>query len=398
MTERLYYHDAALDEFTAHIVARQEDGRGPTVRLDRTAFYPTSGGQPCDTGTIDGIPVMDVWEGEEGAVWHLLERIPDGEEVAGRIDWPRRFDHMQQHTGQHLLSQAFIRKVDAHTLGFHIGSEASTIDLETPDLSWEDAFRVEDAVNGVVWENRPVTVHFATQDELAGFPLRRPPQVVGTVRIVQVEGYDASACGGTHVGRTGEVGGVKITGIERYKGGVRATFLCGGRALRDYRRALRLVQQVSADLSTSQDALCEAVARIQEEMKTMRRALNEARGELMQIEADRLWEEAPEAEGVRRIIAHWEDRSFADARTVAVQLRARPLTLALLAVTEPKGVQFVCARSDDLPDVDASAILRTAAGALGGRGGGSPAMAQGGAGHHSHEAVLDALRQAVKRV
>jgi len=393
MSERLYYEDATIQEFAAHVVERWQTERGFAVRLDRTAFYPTSGGQPHDTGTLNGVPVTDVWE-EDGVVWHLLSGALEADEVTGRIDWPRRFDHMQQHSGQHVLSEAFVRVMDAHTIAVHIGSETNTVDLKIPKLDWEAVFRVEDEVNRVVWENRPVTAEGVSEDALAGIPLRRPPKVSGAIRIVWVADYDASACGGTHVRYTGEIGLVKITGFERYKGGVRVSFLCGGRAAQDYRRALGALQAVSAALSTNQDDLTEVAVRLQEDLKSVRRELNHARDALTQVEAERLWADTPEVDGVRRIVAHWADRSFADARAMATQLRARPGTLVLIAATEEKGLRLVCARSDDLAGVDASAILRQAAEALGGRGGGSPEMAQGGAKPQAHEVVMAALMAA----
>jgi alanyl-tRNA synthetase len=387
VTRRLYYDDATLVAFDARIVAHQETGRGLAVQLDRTAFYPTSGGQPHDTGTLAGIPVVDVWDTVEGEVWHLLEAMPaaaigdtvSGDTVSGVVDWPRRFDHMQQHTGQHILSAACVELFQGNTVGFHLGSETSTIDLDLSQLSWEAAFTVEDAVNRVIWENRPVTIHTVTRDDLGNIPLRKPPQVTGDIRVIWVEGYDASACGGTHIRSTAEIGLLKITGIERYKGGVRVTFLCGERALRDYRRALHALRAASSDLSVAQDEVPQAVARLQEELQIARRALNKAQGQLLEFEADRLWEAMPEVDGVRRIGIHWTDRPFTDARVIAGRLRERPRTLLLLAASEADGVRLVCARSDDLPHIDAGSILREVTQALGGRGGGSPSIAQGGA-------------------
>jgi alanyl-tRNA synthetase len=394
VTRRLYYDAPTLRTFDARIVTRRETERGPAVQLDQTAFYPTSGGQPHDTGDIAGIPVVDVWDEDDGAIWHLLTAMPISDAVSGVIDWPRRFDHMQQHTGQHLLSATFVAVVQAQTVGFHLGTDASTIDLDYPQLTWETAFQVEDKVNRVIWENRPVTIHTVTRDALGGIPLRKPPQVTGDIRVIWVEGYDASACGGTHVNATGEIGLIKITGLERYKGGSRVTFLCGARALRDYRRALHILRETGNALSMSQDEVPQAVVRLQDELQTTRRALNKAQGQLLEFEADRLWEETPEVDGVRRIVAHWTERTFADARVIANRLRERPHTLLLLAVTEEKGVRMVVARSEDVPHCDAGAILRVVTGALGGRGGGSPAIAQGGADAHSHEVIVEALRRA----
>lgn len=407
MTRRLYYDDSTLRTFQARIVARRDTERGPAVQLDQTAFYPTSGGQPHDTGHIAGIPVVDVWDEEDGAIWHLLpaalaQAIAPGDSVSGVIHWPRRFDHMQQHTGQHLLSAAFVAVAQAQTVGFHLGTDASTIDLDFPQLTWDLAFQVEDEVNRVVWENRPVTIHTVTRDTLRDIPLRKPPQVravpsAGDIRVIWVAGYDASACGGTHVQATGEIGLIKIAGIERYKGGSRVTFLCGERALRDYRRALHTLREAGSALSMSQDEVPQAVVRLQDELQTARRALNKAQSQLLELEADRLWAETPEVDGARRIVAHWNERTFADARVIANRLRERPRTVLLLAVTEEKGVRLVVARSDDLPHYDAGALLRDVTGVLGGRGGGSPSIAQGGTDPHPHATIIEALCNAIRK-
>ncbi len=359
-----------------------------------TAFYPTSGGQPYDTGKLNGIAVLDVWEDDEDAVWHLLEQLPEGDEVGGEIDWERRFDHMQQHSGQHLLSAAFIRLLEAPTIGFHLGADESSIDLDTPDLAWDTAFQVEAEVNRVIWENHPVEIHFVDQDAIHEVPLRKPPQVSGTIRVIWVPGYDASACGGTHVARTGTVGIVKISRIERHKGGVRVSFVSGGRALRDYQRALRGLQQASTDLSIHPNELGETVGRLQHELKETRRKLKATQGDLVAFEAERLWSETPELDGVRRVTAYLPDRSFEQARSVASQLSGHSRTLALLAVSESKGTRLVCSRSNDLPDLDASAILRRAAETLGGRGGGTAQQAQGGAEAQPRQTILQALQGA----
>ncbi len=395
MTERLYYSDAMLREFTARVVAHRATDRGPAVRLDRTAFYPTSGGQPHDTGSLDGVRVLDVWDDEAGAVWHLLERPAAGDAVRGAIDWERRFDHMQQHSGQHLLSAACVRLLDAPTISFHLGTETSHIDLATPALSWDDAFRVEADVNRVICEDRPVEVHVVDERTIHTVPLRRPPKVSGAIRVIWIRDYDAVACGGTHVPRTGAVGILKIVRLERYKGGMRVAFLCGARALADYQRVLRAVQAVSADLSVHPNEVGDAVARLHGELKETRRALHAADDALMAAVAQRLWQETPEQGGARRLVAHLEGHSFEQARAIASHAITRPRTLALLAVSDVKGVRLVCARGADLPDLSAAAILQHAAGALGGRGGGTADQAQGGAPSRARDVILDALRGAV---
>ena len=394
MTEKLYYDDSRLRSFTATIVARQEMERGPAVQLDRTAFYPTGGGQAHDTGTLNGIPVCDVWTDDDGEVWHLLERMPAGDEVEGKLDWAHRFDHMQQHTGQHLLSAAFLRRFDANTLSVHFGAEENTVDLDLPRLTWEAGFKVENEVNHIIWEDRVVEARFVTGAELAQMEIRREPQVEANVRIVQVQGFDATPCGGTHVARTGEIGLVKLTGISGYKGGVRVSFLCGERALRDYRRAFQLLEDLKLSLTVGQNELPNAVARLQDEAKESRRALYEAQEVLSEIEAERLWEQAPTVDGVKQIVAYWPDRSFDKAQALAKQLRERPKTLIILATGGEGGLRLVCARSEDV-DANAAEILRLAAAPLGARGGGSPGMAQGGGPPVDQDQVLPTLKAAL---
>ncbi len=368
--------------------------RGPAVRLDRTAFYPTGGGQAHDTGTLNGIPVHDVWTADDGEVWHLLERMPAEDTVEGTLDWNRRFDHMQQHTGQHLLSAAFLRRFDANTLSVHFGAEENTVDLDLPRLSWEAAFKIEDEVNRIIWDDRAIEARFVTGAELAQMDVRREPQVEDNVRIVRVEGFDATPCGGTHVERTGEIGLIKLTGISGYKSGVRVSFLCGERALHDYRRAFGLLEDLKRALTVGQDELPDAVTRLQDEAKESRRALYNIQETLNSIEAERLWEQAPTVAGLKHIVDYWPDQPFEKAQAVAKQLRKRPGTLILLATGGDGSLRLVCARSDDV-DLNAAEILRTAADPLGARGGGSPVMAQGGGPPTDSEHVRPALEAAL---
>ena len=394
MTDKLYYNDSALLEFSAEIIDQKVTQRGSAVCLNRSAFYPTSGGQPYDTGALNDVPVIDVWEDAKGEVWHLLQDPLKQTSVVGQVNKTRRFDHMQQHTGQHLLSASFYNLHRANTIGFHLGKELSTIDLDIPELSWEMASGVEHNINTVIWDNKPVTINYVTDDEINKIPLRKPPMVAGTIRVIWVKGYDASACGGTHVQTTGEVGIIKISGIERYKGGIRVAFLCGKRALLDYQNTLRSLQMAGEILSVARTEVPEAIRRLQKETTATRRSFVKAQSALLDIEAERLWIDTPEVDGVRCLIAHWTDRTFSDVRRIANQLRARQRTLMLFAVTEEKGVRLVCARSDDLPALNARHILDKVLDKLGGRGGGSPFMAQGGAQVCAHEEILEILNGA----
>ena len=397
-TDRLYYADSMLREFTARVVERRDTDRGPAVRLDRTAFYPTSGGQPHDLGTLAGVPVLDVWDDAAGLIWHRVEGLPAGDEVQCAIDWTRRFDHMQQHTGQHLLSAAFVDLRQAATLSFHLGADECSIDLDVAGLAWDDAHTVEAHVNHVIWDDRPVEVRFFSEDEIRQVPLRKPPQVRGSIRVVWIRDVDASACGGTHVPRTGAVGLLKIVRLERYKAGTRVGFVCGGRALAHYRRVLRGLQTVGAGLSVHPDQVPETVAHLQSDLKTLRREMETARDALMAVEAERVWAETPEAEGARRIVAYRAEWGPDHLTTLATHLASKPRTMVLLAGSDAKGVRLVCRRSDDLAQVDAAAVLRRALERLGGRGGGNAQQAQGGAPAAAPEAIVGALRAAVERL
>ena len=248
MTERLYYREPSLRAFDATVVGVDRKDDRTLVRLDRTAFYPTSGGQPFDTGTISVVgtseeggsahvlDVFDETEEQESSVIHVVDgdQLRVGQQVHGDIDWTRRFDHMQQHTGQHVLSAAFDTLFKARTASFHMGADVSTIDLEA-NLTPGQIEAAEREANRVVWEDRTVAIRFVTGDEAALLPLRKPPKKSGTLRLIAVEAFDLSACGGTHVARTGEIGLIAIGGWERFKGGLRVEFLCGGRALSRFR-------------------------------------------------------------------------------------------------------------------------------------------------------------------
>ena len=238
MSNRLYYTDPYLREFDATITRVERDAGRALVTLDRTAFYPTTGGQPFDTGTLGGFPVVDVVDDESGSVTHAIELsgsdLSVGQAVHGTIDWPRRFDHMQQHTGQHVLSAAFERVLGAPTLSSTLGAEKSVIEVRLDQIDWRALERVEQAANAVLWDDRPLVRHWTDFEGAKQFALRKPPAVEGRIRIVEIPEWDVSACGGTHTARTGEVGTVKVVRWERVRGNLRFEFLCGGRALADH--------------------------------------------------------------------------------------------------------------------------------------------------------------------
>ena len=394
-TEHLYYLDPYLREFTARVVARRVLAGGPAIALERTAFYPTGGGQPADTGLLYGagrapvsVPVVDVLA-EDGLIWHVLGGELAGDEVRGVVDWDRRFDHMQQHTGQHILSQAFIQCHDAETVGFHLGAAYSTIDLNRADLGTEAVAAAEAAANSIIDRALPVTATFVSPEELAHLPLRKPPKVSENVRIVQVQGFDWSPCGGTHVANTAQVGLIKIVATERRGAELRVTFLCGRRGRTDYARLKGLAQGLVARFRTAEDDILDAVDRRGVEMDALRKELADLERQWIDSTAAALWANAemagPNAEalgpnaqalGAWRAVVQVVDCPIERAKRVAQALRGLPGAIVLLGVRGERP-QLLFTRADDVT-IDAGALLRSAAAAGGGRGGGRPDWAQGG--------------------
>jgi len=394
MTERLYYTDATCTRFSARVVEQTTWEGHAAIVLDRTAFYPTSGGQPADRGTLDGVNVLDVVVREEdGAIVHVLSEDlsgfekPGGSTVEGVIDWQRRFDHMQQHTGQHILSAAFEQVLEADTVGFHLGAEASTIDLNVSRLEPAAVTPVEELANQIVWEDRPVHTRFVSADELATLSLRRPPVVEGPVRIVEVTApstgsglsFDANPCGGTHVARTGEIGLIKIVRLDYRGDETRVEFLCGGRALHDYRAKNATTNQLATMLTVGHWELDQAVERLQAEAKQLRQEMRRTRKQLLTVEVNELAETAIVRESHRVVWKVWEPpgKPPGELRALAQELAQHPSVVALL-VSVGERTDLCFARAEDA-DPDVAALLREACTQLGGKGGGRPDLAQGSA-------------------
>ena len=368
MTERLYYSDSYLREFEAQVLEARSSGDRVAVVLDRTAFYPTSGGQPHDRGTLNGAVVVGVVEDGE-AIVHIVTTPVSGN-VVGRIEWARRFDHMQQHTGQHILSQAFLQAGGAQTRSVHFGVEVATLDLELADLAVEAVTRVEDLANSIVVEDRFVHIHLVDERALGDFGLRRPPKRSGRIRIVEIEGFDRSACGGTHVRRTGEIGSIKVRRWERAKGGIRVEFLCGWRALRDYRQKSVLLGELGGRFSVSEHEIGDAVGRLADQLADSRRALAVYRDHALAAEAETRIRAAGTGRMIVEVLA---DRSAADVAELAGRVVAAGCPVVLLGTPDGK---VVFARSP-ASSVDMRALLRSVTEAVGGRGGGRPDFVQG---------------------
>ena len=394
VTTRLYRADPYRRAFEATVIAQERIDGAPAVVLDATCFYPTSGGQPHDTGTLNGVPVVGVEEADDRILHILASPLPLGP-VHGVIDWSRRFDHMQQHTGQHILSQAFERVLGAATVSFHLGTEMSTIDLALAELDWGAAAQVEDLANAIVAENRPVSVQEYEEGELSAELLRRLPTVEGRIRIVTIADFDACACGGTHVRATAEVGGIHILRWERRRDQVRVEFLCGGRAWRDHHRKERMLQSLTARASVGWDELPAAWDRLTEAERAARKELEALRDRLIALELPH-WAGQAEALGPYRVVSQvLEGYNAAHMRYIAQQLTQQPGVIALLAVREP-APQLCFTRSADVA-LDMAQLFREVTAPYGGRGGGKPHFAQGGGVAASElAAVLSAARDRVR--
>jgi len=399
VTIRLYHRDAYLRAFEANVIAvRDGDAGGPAIALAETAFYPEAGGQPPDWGELGGLSVRDVRD-EDGTIWH---HAPDaatlplpGARVTGAIDWVRRFDHMQQHTGQHILSQAFLQTAGAQTLSVHM-VKTCTLDVDMSSLDADALVRAEELANAVVMENRPITTREVDLDGAVALGLRRPPKQTGLIRVVEVDGFDWSACGGTHVRATGEVGPIVVRGAERYKGGVRVEFLCGWRALRDYRRTRGVVRDLAGQFTVGEAELPDAVARLRDRAREGERALAEARLALLQHEAAAMLQTAPDAAGSAAVIAvAFADRPMDDLRALARAVTGQRAAVVIFAADPDRRV--LVARSPSVA-ADAASILREALAAFNGRGGGKPDAAEGiAAGAPSAQAVVDAAAAVAAR-
>jgi alanyl-tRNA synthetase len=386
MTTRLYYHDSFLYDFDAEI---QDvlNGPRPAVILDRTAFYPTSGGQVFDTGwiTSDGnnkVRVSEVADAEDGRVVHYVEALSNdlktGSKVRGQIDATRRRDHMQQHSGQHVLSAAFIRLYGMATVSFHMAEDYCSIDLDTPTLTKDQVETAERLANEIILENRSVDIRFVTRDEAGKLGLRKlPPTERDELRLIDVHDFDLTACGGTHVSQTGQIASLLLRKIEKVRQGWRVEFVAGLRAVATARRDYTTLTETAALFSAHIYDVPQQARKSLDEIRSVRKQLEQSHEELAEAQAVGLLGETPEANGRKLVVRFFSDRDLNFVKLMAQKLtRLSPHVVALLATTAPQP-SLVFAQSSGQP-FDMGALMKQTMATLGGRGGGSKDMAQGG--------------------
>lgn len=392
MTNRLYYEEVYRTDFDATVLEARPLKDGYEVRLDQSAFYPTSGGQPYDMGTLGGRQIRDVYVAEDLEVWHVVDGpLTVGETVHGQIDWERRFDHMQQHAGEHMLASAAWRLLGGSVNGLHLGAEVSTIDVLLPDGAMrvdDDVIRrLEDDVNEKIQRDVPIRQWFPTPEELEKLPLRKAPTVKEHIRIVQIGDVEFVACGGTHPSSAGQIGLLKIVDARPSRGRMRLTFLCGRRAYADYRRRMDVMNRAARALSTSWETLDESVEALRQRLHDAERAVAEARTAQARQRLESL--ESVPVNGWRVLAGDVGAVDAAALKELASEGIEAPQTVMLLEAAGEHGVYLAFAASEGCP-WHMGRLLGEAARAHGGKGGGRPDFAQGSASEAG--ASLDALK------
>lgn len=376
----LYLTNPQKLEFTASVVETKAlPGNRIGVILNATYFYPTGGGQEYDTGVIGSARVLDVYkEGEPPVVVHVIDQVLESSQVTARIDAPRRLRHMQHHTAQHLLTQCFVRLCNLETVSANInGYSPSTLDLLGAEITRSDLEHVEDLANAIIHENRQVKSYFVAPQDLEKLPLRRPPQVNENIRIIEIDTYDYSACGGTHCPHTGTIGVVKILKTERQNEKLRIHFVAGQQALEYFRDSYNIATELAAQMSVHVHELPQAVQRQSEQLKTAQRELQTLQNQAIEHEAHKLLNEAQSISGKRLVIASFENRPIPEVRALANHIRQSPGIIALLVNYDGQKISAVVACAQDA-GISAQETLKHQLARIGGRGGGDQFIAQGG--------------------
>jgi alanyl-tRNA synthetase len=386
--QKLYFYDSYVVEFQANIIEVIPYMDKYAILLDKSYFYPESGGQPADLGTINGTEIEYVTE-ENGYILHVTKNQLSTGPANCQINWIHRFDNMQQHTGQHILSACFYKLYSGETSSFHIGKDSSTIEIDVESFDSDMIEKIEALSNHIVFNNTPISADIVDKQDLAAFPLRKQPQVESNIRIITIKDCDCSPCGGTHVGNTGEVGLIKIKRLEKLKNSYKFEFVCGNRALKDYTNKNYLVNKLSSHLSTPEQEIESAYLKVAEDYKYLQKQLSQLRSEVVSYDVQQLQQNALNINGTMVISKVFENRDFSDVKLISQALISSPSTIALLA-TKGQNCQLIFARSENI-DTNMNNLLKTILPLLKGKGGGSPKAAQGGGTGDAEVALIAAL-------
>ncbi|MBM6616516.1 alanyl-tRNA editing protein [Bacillus suaedaesalsae] len=394
MTTKLYYEDAYQRSFSSNIVKQEQDNNGNLyITLEETAFYPTGGGQPYDKGTLNGVTVLGVEE-VDGEIRHYVDRVLEGNKVDGVIDWERRFDHMQQHAGQHILSAAFVEQYGFETVSFHLGQETLTIDIQTEQLTEEQASIVEDLANQIILENRLIETKWVTEEEALQYPLRKKLAVTDDVRLVIIPNFDYNGCGGTHPNATGQVSAIKIVGWEKQKKNTRVEFVCGYRVLKQLKNKNKVVTEVGRLLSAPELEVTATVKRLLDQGKAMEKTIDDLRDQLLQFEAQTLINNAKDGY-VSEVL---QNRTMQELQKLARIVTGLDERIVTIFVTENSDKQQIVVARGKSTSGSMKTLINDILPSINGKGGGNDLMAQGGGevGNTSNEQLLEFAVQKAK--
>ncbi len=391
-TKRLYFENPDQVEFEARVIRKITHEQKPALILDQTCFYPESGGQPCDKGQINGINVLKVVEDKEEVV-HVVEKDVSSKKIEGKIDWERRFDHMQQHSGQHILSQSFYELFEAETLSFHLGIDSSTVEMDLRKISEKEVEKVENRANDIIFQDREIKSYFVPEEKIKSLPLRKPPQKKGLIRVVEVSGFDYSACGGTHVRRAGEIGLIKILKGERIRNNVRLEFACGKRAFEDYSWKSKALYQLSSRFSAHERDILASVEKLFSDLKSQKRINRKLQEKMTRYLAQ---EFIGEAKGniIKQIFT---DKKAEEAKYLALNIINKGDFVVLFGIKGEERGHLVLACSQSL-NIDMREIVPAVSSLIKGKGGGSPSLVEvAGEGVENLELALSKAEEYVKQ-
>jgi len=389
-TKKLYEENPYVKEFQAKVIEEVQVENHYEVVLDQTAFYPTGGGQPCDVGTLSGIPVQDVFK-KNGVIYHVLSSSLEGKgEVTGLIDWQRRFDYMQQHSGQHILSRAFeiLYKID--TVGFHLGEEFVTIDLQIDQLSEEMIEKVEHLSNQIVMENRAIHKYLLSPDQMTEQAIAKIPELDDYVRLVDIAHFDSCPCAGTHPNYTGEIGLIKVLGTEKIRNNIRLTFVCGYRALNYFHRIQLELANIASLLKTNWVNIKEKTEFLMEERNQFEAQIKSLKLEILPYQIEN-WRQKAESIGEAYLVeAVLENKEMQEIKKWMQEIVQSPSYIVLFTMKSKDKVQFLLQRSENV-NLSMNDVLKLGLETVHGKGGGNPKVAQGGSSETMN--MDDALNQ-----
>ncbi|PGC83794.1 alanyl-tRNA editing protein [Bacillus toyonensis] len=378
LEQKLYYIDAYTKDFTTKIIKQDYDKEDNLyVVLNETAFYPTGGGQPYDTGTLNGTLVTNVEE-VNGEIRHFIAEQLETAEVEGKINWERRFDHMQQHAAQHILSAAFWDHFNIPTIGFHLGKETVTIDLETENLPAETIEKAVQIANNIVFENHPIRIQWMNLEEAKTLPLRKEPTLTENIRVVIIENFDYNGCGGTHPRRTGEVGLIQVLNWERNKGGIRLTFIAGWRTLKLMGQQQQIMKDVSKQLNSSETDIPAKVAQLLISQKENEKAIQTMNEKLLFAEANELLQQPAEIHAgflISKVFTNRSMQEVAKLSAIITEQQEHAITYFIIENDDKLQCILACGKTVTL---DMNALLKDALPAIEGKGGGNKKSARGG--------------------